>query len=124
VRFLLGFADGLRNKIANTTTLEQTAQVAACRCSTRGAFERLRSVGIDRDSHSNRVSHLHVSSTSNMVILALTCAVKCGPIRQRKQLAAFARSRIVLQSRDFARLSIHPQQVSRLVTKGEYAILN
>lgn len=40
-------------------------------------------------------------------------------LRQRKQLAASARSRIVLQPRDFARLSIHPQQVSRLVTKGE-----
>ena len=40
-------------------------------------------------------------------------------LRQRKQLAASARSRIVLQPRDFARLGIHPQQVSRLVTKGE-----
>ena len=40
-------------------------------------------------------------------------------LRQRKQLAASTRSRIVLQPRDFARLSIHPQQVSRLVTKGE-----
>jgi predicted transcriptional regulator of viral defense system len=40
-------------------------------------------------------------------------------LRQRKQLAASARSRAVLQPRDFARLRIHPQQVSRLVTKGE-----
>jgi predicted transcriptional regulator of viral defense system len=40
-------------------------------------------------------------------------------LRQRKQLAASARSRAVLQPRDFARLSIHPQQVSRLVSKGE-----
>jgi predicted transcriptional regulator of viral defense system len=40
-------------------------------------------------------------------------------LRLRKQLAASARSRIVLQPRDFARLSIHPQQISRLVTKGE-----
>jgi predicted transcriptional regulator of viral defense system len=40
-------------------------------------------------------------------------------VRQRKQLAAFARSRAVLQGRDFARLSIHPQQVSRLVSQGE-----
>ena len=40
-------------------------------------------------------------------------------LQRRKQLAASARSRAILQPRDFARLSIHPQQVSRLVTNGE-----
>lgn len=38
--------------------------------------------------------------------------------RQRR-LAQSARSKAVLQPRDFARLNIHPQQVSRLVEKGE-----
>jgi len=40
-------------------------------------------------------------------------------LRQRRQLAASARSKAVLQPRDFARLRIHPQEISRLVGKGE-----
>src|ERR1700686_916281 len=40
-------------------------------------------------------------------------------LRQRRQLAASSRSKAVLQPRDFARLRIHPQQISRLVSKGE-----
>jgi predicted transcriptional regulator of viral defense system len=36
-----------------------------------------------------------------------------------RQLAASARSKAVLQPRDFARLRIHPQEISRLVSKGE-----
>jgi predicted transcriptional regulator of viral defense system len=36
-----------------------------------------------------------------------------------RQLAASARSRAVLQPRDFERLRIHPQEISRLVDKGE-----
>jgi predicted transcriptional regulator of viral defense system len=40
-------------------------------------------------------------------------------IHQRKQLAASSRSKAVLQPRDFARLRIHPQEISRLVGKGE-----
>jgi predicted transcriptional regulator of viral defense system len=36
-----------------------------------------------------------------------------------RQLAASARSKAVLQARDFARLRIHPQEISRLVSKGE-----
>jgi predicted transcriptional regulator of viral defense system len=37
----------------------------------------------------------------------------------QRQLAASARSKAVLQPRDFARLRIHPQEISRLVSKGE-----
>src|SRR5258708_39022948 len=40
-------------------------------------------------------------------------------LHQRKQLATSSRSKAVLQPRDFARLRIHPQQISRLVSKGE-----
>jgi predicted transcriptional regulator of viral defense system len=40
-------------------------------------------------------------------------------IHQRRQLAASSRSKAVLQPRDFARLRIHPQEISRLVGKGE-----
>lgn len=40
-------------------------------------------------------------------------------LRQRKQLAASAQSKAVLQPRDFARLRLHPQEISRLVEKGE-----
>jgi predicted transcriptional regulator of viral defense system len=36
-----------------------------------------------------------------------------------RQLAASARSKAVLQSEDFARLRIHPQEISRLVGKGQ-----
>jgi predicted transcriptional regulator of viral defense system len=36
-----------------------------------------------------------------------------------RQLAASARSKAVLQPRDFARLRIHPQEISRLVGKGQ-----
>ena len=36
-----------------------------------------------------------------------------------RQLAASARSKAVLQSQDFARLRIHPQEISRLVDKGQ-----
>ena len=39
--------------------------------------------------------------------------------RQRDRLAAAAKSRAILQPRDFTRLAIHPQEVSRLVQKGE-----
>jgi predicted transcriptional regulator of viral defense system len=39
--------------------------------------------------------------------------------RQRKRLAALGRSKTILQPRDFARLDIHPQNVSRLVKKSE-----
>lgn len=39
--------------------------------------------------------------------------------QRQRRLAQSARSKAVLQPRDFARLSIHPQQVSRLVEKGE-----
>lgn len=39
--------------------------------------------------------------------------------QQRRRLAQSAKSKTVLQPRDFARLHIHPQQVSRLVEKGE-----
>lgn len=37
----------------------------------------------------------------------------------RRRLAQSTRSKAILQPRDFARLSIHPQQVSRLVDTGE-----
>ncbi len=40
-------------------------------------------------------------------------------LRQRRQLAVSARSKAVLQPRDFARLRIHPQEISRLVGKGQ-----
>jgi predicted transcriptional regulator of viral defense system len=40
-------------------------------------------------------------------------------LHQRKQLAASSRSKAVLQPQDFARLRIHPQEISRLVGKGE-----
>ncbi len=40
-------------------------------------------------------------------------------LQQRKQLAASARSKAVLQPRDFERLRMHPQEISRLVNKGE-----
>ena len=40
-------------------------------------------------------------------------------LQQRRQLAASARSKAVLQPRDFARLQIHPQEISRLVGKGQ-----
>jgi predicted transcriptional regulator of viral defense system len=40
-------------------------------------------------------------------------------LRQRKKLGASARSKAVLQPRDFARLRLHPQEISRLVEKGE-----
>jgi predicted transcriptional regulator of viral defense system len=36
-----------------------------------------------------------------------------------RQLAASARSKVVLQPQDFARLRIHPQEISRLVGKGQ-----
>jgi len=36
-----------------------------------------------------------------------------------RQIAASARSKAVLQPRDFARLRIHPQEISRLVGKGQ-----
>jgi predicted transcriptional regulator of viral defense system len=36
-----------------------------------------------------------------------------------RQLVASARSKAVLQPRDFARMRIHPQEISRLVSKGE-----
>jgi predicted transcriptional regulator of viral defense system len=36
-----------------------------------------------------------------------------------RQLAASARSKAVLQPRDFERLRIHPQEISRLVGKGD-----
>src|ERR1700721_2053657 len=36
-----------------------------------------------------------------------------------RQLAESARFKAVLQSQDFARLRIHPQEISRLVGKGE-----
>jgi predicted transcriptional regulator of viral defense system len=36
-----------------------------------------------------------------------------------KRLAAVAKTKTVLQPRDFARAAIHPQQVSRLVEQGE-----
>jgi predicted transcriptional regulator of viral defense system len=36
-----------------------------------------------------------------------------------RQIAAAARSKAILQTRDFARLRIHPQEVSRLVSKGD-----
>lgn len=39
--------------------------------------------------------------------------------RQQRRLAKSARSKAVLQPRDFARLNVHPQQISRLVEKGE-----
>jgi predicted transcriptional regulator of viral defense system len=39
--------------------------------------------------------------------------------RQRDRLAAAARSKAILQPKDFTRLAIHPQEVSRLVQKGE-----
>jgi predicted transcriptional regulator of viral defense system len=39
--------------------------------------------------------------------------------RQRDRLAAAAKSKAILQPRDFTRLAIHPQEVSRLVQKGE-----
>jgi predicted transcriptional regulator of viral defense system len=39
--------------------------------------------------------------------------------RPQRRLANSARSKAVLQPRDFARLNIHPQQISRLVEKGE-----
>lgn len=39
--------------------------------------------------------------------------------QRQRRLAQSARSKAVLQPRDFARLSIHPQQISRLVEKGE-----
>jgi len=39
-------------------------------------------------------------------------------LRQRRRLAASARSKAVMQPRDFARLRIHPQEISRLVGKG------
>jgi predicted transcriptional regulator of viral defense system len=42
-----------------------------------------------------------------------------APSRQSRRLAHSARAKAVLQPRDFARLNIHPQQVSRLVAKGE-----
>jgi predicted transcriptional regulator of viral defense system len=40
-------------------------------------------------------------------------------LQQRRRLAASARSKAVLQPRDFARLRIHPQEISRLVGKGQ-----
>src|ERR1700731_2524241 len=40
-------------------------------------------------------------------------------LQQRRLLAASARSKAVLQPRDFARLRIHPQEISRLVGKGQ-----
>jgi predicted transcriptional regulator of viral defense system len=40
-------------------------------------------------------------------------------LRQRRQLAASARSKAVLQPPDFARLRIHPQEISRFVDKGQ-----
>src|SRR6266404_4964528 len=40
-------------------------------------------------------------------------------LQQRRQLAASARSKAVLQPRDFARLRIYPQEISRLVGKGQ-----
>lgn len=36
-----------------------------------------------------------------------------------RQLAESARSKVVLQSQDLARLRIHPQEISRLVDKGQ-----
>jgi predicted transcriptional regulator of viral defense system len=39
--------------------------------------------------------------------------------RQRDRLTAAARSKPILQPRDFTRLAIHPQEISRLVQKGE-----
>lgn len=39
--------------------------------------------------------------------------------RQSRRLARSSQTKAVLQPRDFARLDIHPQQVSRLVAKGE-----
>jgi predicted transcriptional regulator of viral defense system len=36
-----------------------------------------------------------------------------------RQLAAAVRSKVILQPRDFARLRIHPQEISRLVGKGQ-----
>lgn len=39
--------------------------------------------------------------------------------RPRRRLAQSARWKVILQPRDFARLNIHPQQISRLVEKGE-----
>jgi predicted transcriptional regulator of viral defense system len=39
--------------------------------------------------------------------------------RQRNRLTAAARSKAILQPRDFTRLSIHPQEISRLVQNGE-----
>ena len=40
-------------------------------------------------------------------------------LQQRKRLTAYSRSKPILQPRDFARLRIHPQEISRLVSKGE-----
>src|SRR5258708_18877343 len=40
-------------------------------------------------------------------------------LQQRRQLAASARSKAVLQRRDCARLRIHPHEISRLVGKGQ-----
>src|SRR3984893_12337369 len=40
-------------------------------------------------------------------------------VQQRKRLAASACSKAILQPQDFARLRIHPQQISRLVSRGE-----
>jgi predicted transcriptional regulator of viral defense system len=37
----------------------------------------------------------------------------------RRQLAASARSKAILQPRDFSKLGIHPEEISRLVSKGE-----
>jgi predicted transcriptional regulator of viral defense system len=44
--------------------------------------------------------------------------MKTNPQRY-KLLVASARSRAILQSRDFARMRIHPQAISRLVGKGQ-----
>lgn len=39
--------------------------------------------------------------------------------RQRERLTAAARLKAILQPRDFTRLAIHPQEISRLVQKGD-----
>lgn len=39
--------------------------------------------------------------------------------RRRKRLESSAEGKAILRPRDFARLAIHPQQVSRLVDRGE-----
>ena len=63
-RFALGLIDRLGKDIAGAPAFQQIVQVAADCFAPGWALKRLRSLGVDRDHHVNRIVHTRPSSAA------------------------------------------------------------